>query len=107
MIKNGVATGNEVQEIFEHAKQNKYALPAVNVVNTSSVNAVLESARDNKSPAMIQFSAGGCQFFAGKGLSNDKYQSAIAGGISGAELQTTGVRSSSRAWRSRSTTPAC
>ncbi len=85
MIKNGVATGNEVQEIFEHAKQNKYALPAVNVVSTSSVNAVLESARDNKSPAIIQFSAGGCQFFAGKGLSNDKYQSAIAGGISGAK----------------------
>lgn len=85
MIKNGVATGNEVQEIFEHAKQNKYALPAVNVVSTSSVNAVLESARDNKSPAIIQFSAGGCQFFAGKGLSNDKHQSAIAGGISGAK----------------------
>ena len=85
MIKNGVATGNEVQEIFEHAKQNKYALPAVNVVSTSSVNAVLESARDNKSPAIIQFSAGGCQFFAGKGLSNDKYQSAIARGISGAK----------------------
>ena len=85
MIKDGVATGNEVQEIFEHAKQNKYALPAVNVVSTSTVNAVLESARDNNSPAIIQFSAGGCQFFAGKGLSNDKYQSAIAGGISGAK----------------------
>lgn len=84
MIKAGVATGNEVQEIFEHAKKNRYALPAINVVNTSSVNAVLESARDNNSPAMIQFSAGGSQFFAGKGLSNDKYQSAIAGGISGA-----------------------
>ena len=32
MIKAGVATGNEVQEIFEHAKKNKYALPAINVV---------------------------------------------------------------------------
>ena len=84
MIKAGVATGNEVQEIFEHAKQHGYALPAINVVNTSSVNAVLEAARDNSSPAMIQFSAGGSQFFAGKGLSNDKHQSAIAGGISGA-----------------------
>lgn len=84
MIKAGVATGNEVQEIFEHAKQNGYALPAINVVNTSSVNAVLEAARDNNSPAMVQFSAGGSQFFAGKGLSNDNYQSAIAGGISGA-----------------------
>ena len=84
MIKAGVATGNEVQEIFEHAKQHGYALPAINVVNTSSVNAVLEAARDNNSPAMVQFSAGGSQFFAGKGLSNDKHQSAIAGGISGA-----------------------
>ena len=84
MIKAGVATGNEVQEIFEHAKKHGYALPAINVVNTSSVNAVLEAARDNNSPAMVQFSAGGSQFFAGKGLSNDKYQSAIAGGISGA-----------------------
>ncbi|MDC3103835.1 class II fructose-bisphosphate aldolase [Flavobacteriales bacterium] len=84
MIKPGVATGNEVQEIFEHAKKHGYALPAINVVNTSSVNAVLEAARDNNSPAMVQFSAGGSQFFAGKGLSNDKHQSAIAGGISGA-----------------------
>ena len=84
MIKAGVATGNEVQDIFEHAKKHGYALPAINVVNTSSVNAVLEAARDNNSPAMVQFSAGGSQFFAGKGLSNDKHQSAIAGGISGA-----------------------
>ena len=84
MIKKGVATGDEVQKIFRHAKENSYALPAINVVNTSTVNAVLEESRDTNSPAMIQFSAGGCQFFAGKGLSNDNYQAAIAGGISGA-----------------------
>ena len=84
MIKKGVATGNQVQEIFKHAKKNSYALPAVNVVNTSTVNAVLEEARDTNAPAMVQFSAGGCQFFAGKGLTNDNYQAAIAGGISGA-----------------------
>jgi fructose-bisphosphate aldolase class II len=84
MIKAGVATGNEVQEIFEHAKKNGYALPAINVVSTSSINAVLESAKENNAPAMVQFSAGGCQFYSGKGLSNDNFQSAIAGGISGA-----------------------
>ena len=84
MIRPGVATGKEVQEIFNHAKKHGYALPAVNVVNTSSVNAVLESASDNLSPVMVQFSAGGCQFFAGKGLSNDNFKAAIAGGISGA-----------------------
>ena len=62
MIKKGVATGDQVQEIFKHAKENGYALPAVNVVNTSTVNAVLEEARDTNAPAMVQFSAGGCQF---------------------------------------------
>ncbi len=85
MIIKGVATGNQVQEILKHAKDNRYALPAVNVVNTSSVNAVLETARDVGSAAIIQFSAGGCQFFAGKGLSNSNHQAAIAGGISGAK----------------------
>ena len=84
MIKAGVATGLEVQEIFNHAKKNSYALPAVNVVSTSSINAVMESARDNNAPAIVQFSAGGCQFYSGKGLSNTNFQSAIAGGISGA-----------------------
>jgi fructose-bisphosphate aldolase class II len=53
-------------------------------VNTSSVNAVLESAKENNAPAMVQFSAGGCQFYSGKGLSNENFKSAIAGGISGA-----------------------
>jgi fructose-bisphosphate aldolase class II len=84
MIKAGVATGLEVQEIFNHAKKNGYALPAVNVVSTSSINAVLESAKENNAPAIVQFSAGGCQFYSGKGLSNTNFQSAIAGGISGA-----------------------
>lgn len=84
MITKGVATGDQVQKIFRHAKENSYALPAINVVNTSTVNAVLEESRDTNSPSMIQFSAGGCQFFAGKGLSNDNFQAAIAGGISGA-----------------------
>ena len=55
MINKGVATGRQVQEIFEHAKKNSYALPAVNVVNTSTVNAVLEEARDSNAPAMVQF----------------------------------------------------
>ena len=84
MINAGVATGLEVQEIFNHAKKNSYALPAVNVVSTSSINAVMESAKENNAPAIVQFSAGGCQFYSGKGLSNNNFQSAIAGGISGA-----------------------
>ena len=80
----GVLTGDKVQEVFADAKNNKYALPAVNVTNTSTVNAVIETASEINSPAIIQFSNGGCQFYAGKGLKNDNYKASIAGGISGA-----------------------
>ena len=81
---HGVLTNDLVQEVFEDAKKNQYALPAVNVTNTSTVNSVLEAAVEANSPVIIQFSAGGCQFFAGKGLSNENQLAAIAGGISGA-----------------------
>ncbi|MFL2572920.1 MAG: class II fructose-bisphosphate aldolase [Flavobacteriales bacterium] len=81
---HGVLTNDLVQEVFEDAKKNQYALPAVNVTNTSTVNSVLEAAAEVNSPVIIQFSAGGCQFFAGKGLSNENQLAAIAGGISGA-----------------------
>ena len=81
----GVITGKKVQDVFNDAKVNQYALPAVNVTNTSTVNAVLEAAAEVNSPVIIQFSAGGCQFFAGKGLNNENQSAAIAGGISGAK----------------------
>jgi fructose-bisphosphate aldolase class II len=83
-LRAGVLHGDEVQQLFQHAKANGYALPAVNVTGTDTVNAVLEAARDLNSPVIIQFSNGGAQFFAGKGLANDKQQASIAGGISGA-----------------------
>jgi fructose-bisphosphate aldolase class II len=83
-IKPGVATGDQVQEIFNHAKANGYALPAVNVIGSNTVNAVLETAAKLNAPVIIQFSNGGAQFNAGKGLSNDNQQSAILGGIAGA-----------------------
>ena len=82
---HGVLTGKQVQDVFNDAKVNQYALPAVNVTNTSTVNAVLEAAAEVNSPVIIQFSAGGCQFFAGKGLNNENQSAAIAGGISGAK----------------------
>ncbi len=84
-FKLGVLTGDELQEVFTDAKKHKYALPAVNVTNTSTVNAVMETAAELNSPAIIQFSNGGCIFFAGKGLSNENHVAAIAGGISGAK----------------------
>ncbi len=83
-IKPGVATGDQVQEIFNHAKANSYALPAVNVVGSNSVNAVMETAADLNSPVIIQFSNGGSVFNAGKGLSNENQRAAILGGIAGA-----------------------
>ena len=82
---HGVLTGKQLQDVFNDAKVNQYALPAVNVTNTSTVNAVLEAAAEVNSPVIIQFSAGGCQFFAGKGLNNENQSAAIAGGISGAK----------------------
>jgi len=83
-IKPGVATGDDVQYIFKHAKENGYAIPAVNVVGSNSVNAVLEAAAKVNSPVIIQFSNGGGAFYAGKGLKAEGQEAAIAGSISGA-----------------------
>ncbi|MCO5724794.1 class II fructose-bisphosphate aldolase [Robiginitalea marina] len=84
-IKPGVATADEVQEIFRHAKQHGYALPAVNVIGSNSINAVLETAASLRAPVIVQFSNGGAHFNAGKGLSNEGQQAAIAGAIAGAK----------------------
>ena len=83
-FRSGVLTGEEVRELLRYANENDFALPAVNVIGTNSVNAVLETAREVNSPVIIQFSNGGAAFYAGKGLSNDGQQAAIAGGVSGA-----------------------
>ncbi len=84
-IKPGVAAGDEVQAIFKLAKEKGFALPAVNVTSTSTVNAVLETAAKLNSPVIVQVSNGGAHYFAGKGLSNKDEKAAIAGGISGAQ----------------------
>ena len=84
-IKTGVASGNEVQKIFKLAKEKGFALPAVNVIGSNTINAVLETAKKLNSPVIIQFSNGGAQFNAGKGLSNENQKAAIAGAIAGAK----------------------
>ncbi len=84
-IKPGVATGDEVQQIFKYAKQKGFALPAVNVIGSNTINGVLETAASLKAPVIIQFSNGGAQFNAGKGLSNEGQKAAIAGAIAGAK----------------------
>ena len=83
-IKPGVATGDDLQFIFEAAKAGQFALPAVNVVGTDSTNAVMEAAAKVNSPIIVQFSNGGGAFYAGKGIKVDGMQAAIAGSVSGA-----------------------
>lgn len=85
-LKNfkGVLHGDQVQQLFELAKQHQFALPAVNVVNTNTVNAVMETAKGVNSPVIIQLSNGGAQFYAGKSLNNDQLQACILGAVSAA-----------------------
>jgi len=81
----GVATGQLVTDIFQYAKENKFALPAVNVIGSSNVNAVMETAAKLNSPVIIQFSNGGAAYNAGKGLNNDGQRAAILGAVAGAK----------------------
>ncbi|MBN08884.1 MAG: class II fructose-bisphosphate aldolase [Flavobacteriaceae bacterium] len=81
----GVITGSNVQEVFKLAKVKNFAIPAINVIGSNSINAVLETASNINSPVIIQFSNGGSQFNAGKGLSNTNQKAAIAGAIAGAK----------------------
>jgi fructose-bisphosphate aldolase class II len=85
LIKPGVATGDQVQAIFQLAKEKGFALPAVNVTSSSTVNGVMEAAAKLNAPAIIQFSNGGCLYFAGKALSNENEKAAILGGVAGAK----------------------
>jgi len=85
VVKPGVVTGSDLQFIFKVAQENNFAIPAVNVVGSSSVNAVMEAAKNANAPVMIQFSNGGAIFNAGKGLKMEGQQAAILGGIAGAK----------------------
>ncbi len=83
-IKPGVVTGDDVQYIFKIAKEQKFAIPAVNVVSSDSINAAMEAAHIVNSPIIIQFSNGGSSFYTGKTISNEGQKSSIAGAITGA-----------------------
>lgn len=85
VVKRGVVSGADLQKVFKIAKENHFALPAVNVVNSDSANAVMEAARLVNSPVIIQFSNGGAQFYAGKGLKLEGQQAQIAGAVAGAK----------------------
>ena len=83
-FRSGVLHGQEVTDLLDYANEAGFALPAVNVIGTNSVNAVLETARAVNSPVIVQFSNGGAQFYAGKGITSDGQKGPIVGGISGA-----------------------
>lgn len=86
MLKyKGVITGDAVQEVFASAKKHQFALPAVNVIGTNSINAVMETAKAVNSPVIIQLSFGGAQFYAGKSMKNEKLQACILGAVSAAQ----------------------
>ena len=84
-IKKGVILGKEVQEVFKYAKEKGFALPAANVISSNSINAALETAVAVNAPMIIQFSNGGAQFMAGKGLSNDNQRASVLGAVAGAK----------------------
>lgn len=84
-FRAGVLFGEEVKELLDYAKANEFALPAVNCIGTSSVNATLAAAREVNSPTMVQFSNGGAQFFIGKTVSKEKQLGPILGGVAGAQ----------------------
>jgi fructose-bisphosphate aldolase class II len=84
-IKPGVITGSDLQFIFKTAKESGFAIPAVNVVGSSTINAVMEAAKTANGPVIIQLSNGGAAFNAGKGLKMEGQQAAILGAIAGAK----------------------
>ncbi|KIY46513.1 hypothetical protein FISHEDRAFT_75539 [Fistulina hepatica ATCC 64428] len=84
VVPTGVITGENVRKLFDYAKAHKFAIPAINVTSSSTANAVLEAARDIKSPIICQVSQGGSAYFAGKGLANDKQQASALGAVAAA-----------------------
>ena len=83
-FRTGVLFGEEVNDVYADAKANGYALPAVNVVSTSTVNSVMETATQLNSPVIIQLSFGGGHFYAGKSLKNNNFEASVAGCITAA-----------------------
>lgn len=83
-VHPGVVSGQALTDLLDHAKEKGFAIPAVNCVSSSSINACLEAARRMDAPIIVQFSSGGSQFYAGKGLDNTAFHAAIAGAVSGA-----------------------
>lgn len=85
VVKPGVVAGKDLQEVFRIARENEFALPAVNVVGTNSINGVMEAAQKVKAPVIIQLSNGGAAFYAGKGANGEGQEVAVLGAVSAAK----------------------
>ena len=92
-MKNNFIYGKENQKLFKIAKERKFAMPAVNVSGSNTINSVLETASEINSPVIIQFSNGGSQFIAGKGMSNQNFKASISGSVAGAGAAAVGAES--------------
>jgi fructose-bisphosphate aldolase class II len=84
----GVLSGEQTRKLFEHARENHYAIPAFNVTSSSTANAAMEAARDLNSPVILQVSQGGAAFWAGKGIKNsaEKQEASVAGAVAAAHF---------------------
>ncbi len=85
VVKPGVVTGDDLGKLLAVAKEEGFAMPAVNVVGTDSINGILEAAKAVNSPVMIQLSNGGAAFYAGKGLKLEGQKAQILGAVSAAK----------------------
>lgn len=84
-FKPGLVFGSALEDLYAHAKENKFAIPAVNATGTDTVNGILETAKAVNSPVIIQFSHGGSQFYAGKTLTLENHKASALGSISAAQ----------------------
>lgn len=83
-LKPGVVAGESYKTLVAACKEGGYALPAINVTGTNTVNAVLEAAAKAQSDVIIQLSNGGAQFFAGQGMP-DSFRAKVLGAVSAAK----------------------
>ncbi|KAI5454128.1 Fructose-bisphosphate aldolase 1 [Naganishia albida] len=88
IVPAGVLSGDQTRKLFEHARENHYAIPAFNVTSSSTANAAMEAARDLNSPVILQVSQGGAAFWAGKGIKNsaEKQEASVAGAVAAAHF---------------------
>ena len=82
-LKPGVVTGSDYRVLVDAAKSGGYALPAVHVVGTNTINSVMEAAAKANSDIIIQLSNSGAAFYAGAGM-EDGFKAKVMGAVAAA-----------------------